>query len=76
MKGYKMKYFKELENDIRTFYCELMPPTIYYQGDTFEDYTEEDLEADIKTLENFIDYLDSHNGRCEYADVDEYDVFD
>ena len=53
----KMKYFKELESEIRNYFCELLPPTIYYQGDTFEQYTEEDLDADIEALEAFIDYL-------------------
>lgn len=54
----KMILFKELESEIRCYYGELMPPTHYYCGDTFEEYTEEMLDDDIATLETFIERLD------------------
>lgn len=50
----KMEKLEDLMSEIRNYYGELVPPLYYYCGDTFEHYTEEDLDNDIKTCEEYI----------------------
>ena len=54
----KMEKLQDLMSEIRNYYNESVPPLYYYCGDTFEHYTELDLEDDIKTCEQAIAELD------------------
>ena len=50
----KMEKLEDLMSEIRNYYGELVPQLFYFCDASFEYYTEEDLDDDIKTCEEYI----------------------